>query len=153
VKINAIITEATGGISHPKPREIFHTDFFNLTPFDAEKAAQKVRLAEDAWNTRNPVRVSLAYTHDCVWRNRSEFLTGRDAIVQFLTRKWNKELDYRLIKELWAFQGNRIAVRFAYEWRDDSADKADGPTGGFFSATSLPLAEAASSNPMCCNGR
>jgi hypothetical protein len=71
VKINAIITEATGGISHPKPREIFHTDFFNLTPFDAEKAAQKVRLAEDAWNTRNPVRVSLAYTHDCVWRNRS----------------------------------------------------------------------------------
>ena len=89
-------------------------------PFDAETAAQKVRLAEDAWNTRNPERVSLAYTKDSVWRNRSEFLSGREAIVQFLTRKWNKELDYRLIKELWAFHGNRIAVRFAYEWHDDS---------------------------------
>ncbi|MCX7165532.1 MAG: nuclear transport factor 2 family protein [Rhodocyclales bacterium] len=89
-------------------------------PFDAETAAQKVRMAEDAWNTRNPERVSLAYTPDSVWRNRSEFLSGREAIVQFLTRKWNRELDYRLIKELWAFHGNRIAVRFAYEWHDDS---------------------------------
>ena len=89
-------------------------------PFDAQTAAQKVRLAEDAWNTRDPQRVALAYTPDSVWRNRAEFLTGREAIVQFLTRKWNKELDYRLIKELWAFHGNRIAVRFAYEWRDDS---------------------------------
>jgi nuclear transport factor 2 (NTF2) superfamily protein len=77
-------------------------------------------MAEDAWNTRDPVRVSLAYTPGSVWRNRSEFLSGRDAIVQFLTRKWAKELDYRLIKELWAFHGNRIAVRFAYEWHDDS---------------------------------
>ena len=77
-------------------------------------------MAEDAWNTREPVRVSLAYTLDSVWRNRAEFLVGRDAIVQFLVRKWNKELDYRLIKELWAFHGNRIAVRFAYEWHDDS---------------------------------
>jgi nuclear transport factor 2 (NTF2) superfamily protein len=93
-----------------------------LPPFDAQTAAQKVRLAEDAWNTRDPHRVSLAYTVDSVWRNRAEFLTGRDAIVQFLTRKWNKELDYRLIKELWTFQGNRIAVRFAYEWHDDSGN-------------------------------
>ena len=85
-------------------------------PFDAESAAKKVRLAEDAWNTRDPERVSLAYTPDSTWRNRSEFLSGREAIVQFLTRKWNKELDYRLIKELWAFNGSRIAVRFAYEW-------------------------------------
>ena len=91
-------------------------------PFDATTAAQKVRMAEDAWNTRDPVRVSLAYTPDSVWRNRAEFLSGREAIVQFLTRKWHKELDYRLIKELWAFHGNRIAVRFAYEWHDDSGN-------------------------------
>ena len=91
-----------------------------LPPFDADTAAQKVRMAEDAWNTRNPEKVSLAYTKDSVWRNRAEFLTGREEIRQFLTRKWAKELDYRLIKELWAFGENRIAVRFAYEWRDDS---------------------------------
>ena len=91
-----------------------------LPPFDAESAARKVRLAEDAWNTRNPEQVALAYTPDSVWRNRAEFLTGRDAIVAFLTRKWHRELDYRLIKELWAFHENRIAVRFAYEWHDDS---------------------------------
>jgi len=91
-------------------------------PFDAESAAKKVRMAEDAWNTRDPVRVSLAYTPGSTWRNRSEFLTGREAIVQFLIRKWNKELDYRLIKELWAFHGNRIAVRFAYEWHDDAGN-------------------------------
>jgi nuclear transport factor 2 (NTF2) superfamily protein len=91
-----------------------------LPPFTAETAAQKVRLAEDAWNTRNPEKVSLAYTPDSVWRNRAEFLKGRADIVQFLTRKWNKKLDYRLIKELWAFHENRIAVRFAYEWHDDS---------------------------------
>jgi len=93
-----------------------------LPPFDATSAAKKVRVAEDAWNTRNPERVSLAYTRDSSWRNRSEFLSGREAIVQFLTRKWSKELDYRLIKELWAFHGDRIAVRFAYEWHDDSAN-------------------------------
>ena len=91
-------------------------------PFDAESAGQKVRMAEDTWNTRDPHRVSLAYTLDSLWRNRSEFLAGREAIVQFLTRKWNKELDYRLIKELWAWHGNRIAVRFAYEWHDDSGN-------------------------------
>jgi len=90
-----------------------------LPPFDAQTAAQKVRAAEDAWNTRDPQRVAMAYTPNSVWRNRAEFLTGREAIAQFLTRKWNKELDYRLIKELWAFHQNRIAVRFAYEWHDD----------------------------------
>jgi uncharacterized protein len=93
-----------------------------LPPFDAQTAVQKVRQAEDAWNTRDPQRVASGYTVDSVWRNRSEFLSGRDAIIQFLTRKWIKELDYRLIKELWTFQANRIAVRFAYEWRDDSGN-------------------------------
>ena len=91
-----------------------------LPPFDRDSAIQKVRLAEDAWNTRDPERVSLAYTVDSVWRNRAEFITGREAIVQFLRRKWARELDYRLIKELWAVSGDRIAVRFAYEWHDDS---------------------------------
>lgn len=91
-----------------------------LPPFDAKTAAQKVRMAEDGWNTRDPQRVAMAYTLDSVWRNRVEFFAGREAIVQFLTRKWNKELDYRLIKEPWAFHGNRIAVRFAYEWHDDA---------------------------------
>ena len=90
-----------------------------VPPFDAETAALKVRLAEDAWNGRDPHAVSLAYSEDSSWRNRVEFLRGRPAIVEFLTRKWNRELDYRLIKELWTFAGNRIAVRFAYEWRDD----------------------------------
>ena len=91
-----------------------------LPPFDRDAAIQKVRLAEDAWNTRDPARVATGYTPDSVWRNRAEFLAGREAIVQFLARKWARELDYRLIKELWAFHENRIAVRFAYEWRDDS---------------------------------
>jgi len=92
-----------------------------LPPFTtAEAAAQKVRGAEDGWNSRDPQRVSLAYTLDSQWRNRAEFINGREEIVAFLTRKWNRELDYRLIKELWAFHGNRIAVRFAYEWHDDS---------------------------------
>ena len=93
-----------------------------LPPFDRDGAIEKIRLAEDAWNTREPQRVSLAYTVDSVWRNRAEFLRGRDAIVEFLERKWARELDYRLIKELWAYRDNRIAVRFAYEWRDDSGN-------------------------------
>ena len=93
-----------------------------LPPFDAATAAQKVRMAEDAWNTRDPARVALAYTQDSRWRNRAEFLEGRDAIQAFLVRKWARELDYRLIKELWAFRENRIAVRFAYEWHDDSGN-------------------------------
>ncbi|MFT0876893.1 nuclear transport factor 2 family protein [Rhodopseudomonas sp. G2_2311] len=91
-----------------------------LPPFTRETAVQKVRMAEDAWNSRDPARVSLAYTPDSRWRNRAEFLQGRDAIVEFLTRKWTKEHEYRLIKDLWAFDGRFIAVRFQYEWRDDS---------------------------------
>ncbi|MGO4169708.1 nuclear transport factor 2 family protein [Novosphingobium sp. YAF33] len=93
-----------------------------LPPFTAESAAEKVRLAEDGWNSRDPARVALAYTPDSAWRNRAEFLNGRPAIVAFLTDKWQRERDYRLIKELWAFRENRIAVRFAYEWHDDSGD-------------------------------
>jgi nuclear transport factor 2 (NTF2) superfamily protein len=93
-----------------------------LPPFQRETAAQKVRMAEDAWNTRDPERVSLAYTEDSRWRNRSEFIHGRADVVAFLKRKWAKELDYRLIKELWAWHENRIAVRFAYEWHDDSGN-------------------------------
>ena len=89
-----------------------------LPPFTRETSAQKVRMAEDGWNSRDAVKVSLAYTLDSQWRNRAEFPNGREEIVQFLTRKWQRELEYRLIKELWAFDGNRIAVRFAYEWHD-----------------------------------
>jgi uncharacterized protein len=91
-----------------------------LPPFNEESARQKIRMAEDAWNSRDPLRVSLVYTEDTVWRNRSEFPIGRAQVVEFLQRKWAKELQYRLIKELWAFQEKRIAVRFAYEWHDDS---------------------------------
>jgi hypothetical protein len=91
-----------------------------LPPFDRAAAIRKVRLAEDAWNGRDPERVALAYSPDSAWRNRAEFFTGREAIVAFLKRKWTRELDYRLIKELWTFGDNRIAVRFAYECHDDS---------------------------------
>jgi uncharacterized protein len=91
-----------------------------LPPFTRESATQKVRLAEDGWNTRDSEKVALAYAIDSRWRNRSEFIRGRTEIIAFLSRKWAKELDYRLIKELWAFTDNRIAVRFAYEWHDDS---------------------------------
>ena len=91
-------------------------------PFNKETALVKVRAAEDAWNSRDPETVSLAYTLDSTWRNRSEFLAGREQIVQFLKRKWSRELEYRLIKELWAFTENRLAVRFAYEWHDDSGN-------------------------------
>lgn len=92
-----------------------------LPPYDEGSAIVKVRMAENAWNTRNPQKVSLAYTEDCVWRNRSEFFSGRQEIVAFLERKWAKENSYRLIKELWTVDGNRIAVRFAYEWHDASS--------------------------------
>jgi nuclear transport factor 2 (NTF2) superfamily protein len=91
-----------------------------LPPFTEETAVQKVRMTEDAWNSRDPERVAQVYTLDTVWRNRTEFPKGRDEVRQFLTRKWARELDYRLIKELWGFRINRMAVRFAYEWRDDS---------------------------------
>lgn len=93
-----------------------------LPPFTFETAVQKVRAAEDGWNTREPQRVSMAYTPQSKWRNRAEFVTGREEIAALLTRKWVRELDYRLIKELWAFGGNRIAVRFAYEWHDDAGN-------------------------------
>ena len=108
----------------PAPPELEHSMETRppLPPFTADTARQKVRAAEDAWNTREPVRVSLAYTPDSSWRNRAEFFSGREAIVAFLQRKWARELDYRLIKELWAFSDNRIAVRFAYEWHDDAGN-------------------------------
>jgi len=89
-----------------------------IPPFDLEQAKKKIRLAEDAWNSRDPLRVSLAYTPESHWRNRSQFIVGRDDIVAFLTNKWQKEFEYRLVKELWSFSENRIAVRFAYEWHD-----------------------------------
>jgi nuclear transport factor 2 (NTF2) superfamily protein len=91
-----------------------------LPPFTPETAAQKARLAEDAWNSRDPAKVALAYTPDSQWRNRTEFLDGREAIEAFLTRKWSREFDYRLIKEVWGFRENRMAVRFAYEWHDET---------------------------------
>lgn len=93
-----------------------------LPPFTLQTATEKVRLAEDGWNSRDPQRVALAYTPDSEWRNRAEFPRGRAEIIEFLTRKWARELDYRLIKELWAYADNRIAVRFAYEWRDDAGN-------------------------------
>lgn len=91
-------------------------------PFTRETATQKVRMAEDGWNNRDAVKVSMAYTVDSQWRNRAEFPRGRDQIIEFLTRKWQREQEYRLIKELWAFEGNRIAVRFAYEWQDGNGN-------------------------------
>lgn len=91
-----------------------------LPPFTQETARQKVQMAEDAWNSKDPIKISMAYSKNTEWRNRSEFVNGREAVQKFLARKWDKELDYKLKKELWAFQDNRIAVRFEYEWRDDS---------------------------------
>ena len=93
-----------------------------LPPFTFETAVQKVRAAEDGWNNRDPQKVSMAYTAGSQWRNRAEFVTGREEIAGLLTRKWNRELDYRLIKEIWAFSSHRIAVRFAYEWHDDAGN-------------------------------
>jgi len=93
-----------------------------VPPFDRNAAIKKVRLAEDAWNTRNPAKVASGYTPDSLWRNRSEFFSNREAIIQFLRRKWARELDYRLVKELWVFGEHRIAVRFVYEWHDDSGN-------------------------------
>ncbi len=121
-----------------------------LPPFDRDGAVQKARMAEDAWNSRDPERVSLAYTEDSHWRNRSEFLAGRPQIVAFLTRKWSRELDYRLIKELWAHDGNRIAVRFAYEWRDDSAQwyRSYGNENWQFDAQGLMAVRIASINDL-----
>jgi uncharacterized protein len=119
-----------------------------LPPFSRETAEQKVRAAEDGWNNRNPAKVALAYTPESRWRNRAEFLVGRAAIEAFLTRKWNRELDYRLIKELWAFTGNRIAVRFAYEYHDDSGQwfRAYGNENWEFDAGGLMQVRLASIN-------
>ncbi len=119
-------------------------------PFTAETAAQKVQMAENAWNTRDPEKVSLAYTVDSVWRNRAEFLSGRAEIVQFLQRKWAKELDYRLIKEVWAYFDNRIAVRFAYEYHDDSGHwyRAYGNENWEFSEQGLMRRRLASINDL-----
>lgn len=119
-------------------------------PFTRETAMLKVRRAEDAWNTRNPAQVALAYTPASRWRNRAEFINGRDEIVQFLTRKWNKEFEYRLIKELWAFGESRIAVRFAYEWRDDSGQwyRAYGNENWAFDAEGLMQERHASINDV-----
>lgn len=119
-------------------------------PFDTAAATQKVRMAENAWNTRDPEKVSLAYTLDSVWRNRAEFISGREEIVAFLQRKWSKELDYRLIKELWACSENRIAVRFAYEWRDDSGSwfRAYGNENWEFADNGLMRRRVASINDL-----
>jgi uncharacterized protein len=119
-------------------------------PFDHDTAVQKVRAAEDGWNTRNPQRVSLAYSGQSRWRNRSEFVTGREEIVAFLTRKWSRELDYRLIKELWAFTGNRIAVRFAYECHDAEGHwyRSYGNENWEFADDGLMIARHASINDL-----
>jgi uncharacterized protein len=119
-------------------------------PFIAETAAQKARMAEDAWNSRDPARVALAYTVDSRWRNRSEFLEGRDAIQAFLVRKWARELDYRLIKEVWTFGGSRIAVRFSYEWHDDSGNwfRSYGNENWEFDAAGLMRIRIASINDL-----
>lgn len=121
-----------------------------VPPFTLDSAVQKVRLAEDGWNSRDPQRVSLAYTVDSKWRNRAEFVNGRDQIVSFLTRKWVRELDYRLIKELWAFDDARIAVRFAYEWHDDSRQwfRSYGNENWEFDGNGLMLQRHASINDL-----
>lgn len=121
-----------------------------LPPFNLDTAVQKVRLAEDGWNSRDPERVSLAYTADSQWRNRAEFVTGRAQIVALLQRKWAREIDYRLIKELWAYTGNRIAVRFAYEWRDDAGNwfRSYGNENWEFDADGLMAHRHASINDM-----
>ncbi len=121
-----------------------------IPPFDKASAIIKVRAAEDGWNGREPAKIALAYTPDSQWRNRSEFLNGRAEIEAFLTRKWQKELDYRLIKELWAFAGNRIAVRFAYEWHDEDNNwfRSYGNENWEFDETGLMRLRIASINDL-----
>lgn len=121
-----------------------------IPPFDAATAAQKARMAEDAWNSRDPQRVSLAYTVDSDWRNRAEFFQGRDAIVAFLSRKWARELDYRLVKEVWAYLDSRIAVRFAYEWHDAQGQwfRSYGNENWEFNAEGLMRRRVASINDL-----
>ena len=136
-----LLTPPAGNAAMPRPP---------LPPFTPETAAEKVRLAEDAWNTRDSERVAGAYTPDSLWRNRAEFLQGRDAIVAFLTRKWARELDYRLVKELWATAGNRIAVRFAYEWHDEGGQwfRSYGNENWEFDAAGLMRRRIASINDL-----
>ncbi|WIX32416.1 nuclear transport factor 2 family protein [Salinicola sp. JS01] len=121
-----------------------------LPPFDRDSAIRKVRLAEDGWNSRDPDKVALAYTADTRWRNRAEFIHGRDEARAFLARKWARELDYRLIKELWAFDGERIAVRYAYEWHDDSGNwfRSYGNENWRFDANGLMAERHASLNDL-----
>jgi nuclear transport factor 2 (NTF2) superfamily protein len=125
-----------------------------LPPFTAASAAEKARLAEDAWNSRDPVRVAGAYTPDSWWRNRSEFFQGHDAIIAFLQRKWARELEYRLIKEVWAFTGNRIAVRFAYEWHDEAGQwfRSHGNEQWSFTPAGLMERREASINDVAITG-
>ncbi len=141
LQTNRVETMTIHSLEQPRPP---------FPPFNLESATQKVRMAEDAWNTRDPERVSLAYTVDSIWRNRSEFLVGRKAIVNFLRCKWEKELDYRLIKELWAFHGARIAVRFAYEWHNDSGNwfRSYGNENWEFDENGLMLQRLASINDL-----
>ena len=124
-----------------------------LPPYNEETARKKIRLAEDIWNSRNPQKVALAYTVDCSWRNRAEFISGHEQIVQLLTRKWTRELDYRLIKELWTFKENRIAVRFAYEFHDDSGQwfRAYGNENWEFNNNGLMQNRIASINELVIN--
>jgi nuclear transport factor 2 (NTF2) superfamily protein len=133
-----------------KERKRLMTDRPPLPPFTRETAMQKVRGAEDAWNMRDPERVALAYSEDSRWRNRAEFPVGRAHILEFLKRKWNRELDYRLIKEMWAFDNNRIAVRFAYEYHDDSGQwyRAYGNENWEFDAHGLMAIRHASINDV-----
>ncbi len=125
-----------------------------IPPFTAETAVEKIRLAEDAWNSRDPERVALVYTEDTLWRNRAEFPVGREQVREFLRRKWEKELDYRLIKELWAFTGNRIAVRFAYEWHDASGQwfRSYGNENWEFNAKGFMMRRFASINDLAIGG-
>ena len=122
-------------------------------PFTRETAIEKIRLAEDGWNGRDPQKVALAYTENCLWRNRAEFASGREEIVRLLTRKWNRELDYRLIKELWAFMENRISVRFSYEFHDDSGQwfRAYGNENWEFDSDGLMRRRIASINEHAIN--
>jgi nuclear transport factor 2 (NTF2) superfamily protein len=124
-----------------------------LPPFTSETAITKVRLAEDAWNTRDPDRVALAYTTDTIWRNRNEFIDGRQQVIDFLTRKWQKEQEYRLIKELWAFGEERIAVRFAYEWHDEHGNwfRSYGNENWAFDENGLMRQRHASINDLAIN--
>jgi nuclear transport factor 2 (NTF2) superfamily protein len=140
----------TGSATEPNSQTLISSARPPVPPFTRETAIQKVRQAEDGWNSRDPAKVALAYTLDSYWRNRSEFPRGRPAIVAFLERKWAKELEYRLIKELWAFDGNRIAVRFAYEWHNDAGNwyRSYGNENWEFDANGLMRVRHASINDL-----